>query len=226
MWLSEETLGRVKNNMIFKDRQDAGQKLIQKLEKFKNSQETIVLGLPRGGVVTAFEISKELNLPLDIIVTRKIGAPGNPELAIGAITEIGESVLDVALISTMRVSQDYVNQEIKQETKEANRRLSVYRGTRPPLNLQDKRVILVDDGVATGYTMLAAIKSVRKKEAKEIIIAVPVIALDTLKKIKREADEVIYLDSPISFWGISSFYENFDQIEDEEVIALMKSKKI
>ena len=211
--------------MIFKDRQEAGYKLISKLQKYKNKTDVIVLGLPRGGIVTAFEIAKGLNLPLDLVVTRKIGAPDNPEFAIGAITEKGEGIFNEATISIYGISQRYIDKEIKKEKKEAERRLRVYRENRPPLNLQGKIAILVDDGVATGLTLRAAIKSVKIKNAKKIVVAVPVIAQDSLEKIENEVDEVVYLNSPLYFSAIGSFYESFTQTEDEEVIALMKKIK-
>ena len=211
--------------MIFKDRQEAGRKLISKLQQYKDRADVIVLGLPRGGIVTAFEIAQGLNLPLDLIVTRKIGAPDNPEFAIGAITEDGEGIFDAVTISTYRISRQYIDEEIKKEKKEAERRLKVYRENRPPLNLQDKTVILVDDGVATGATLRAAIRSAKIKNAKKIVVAVPVIARDILEKIKTEVDEMVYLDTPLFFSAIGSFYEVFAQTEDEEVIALMKKAK-
>ena len=211
--------------MIFKDRQEAGRKLISKLHQYKDRADVIVLGLPRGGIVTAFEIAQGLNLPLDLIVTRKIGAPDNPEFAIGAITEDGEGIFDAVTISTYRISRQYIDEEIKKEKKEAERRLKVYRENRPPLNLQDKTVILVDDGVATGATLRAAIRSAKIKNAKKIVVAVPVIARDILEKIKNEVDEIVYLDAPLFFSAIGSFYEVFAQTEDEEVVALMKKAK-
>ena len=211
--------------MIFKDRQEAGRKLISKLHQYKDRADVIVLGLPRGGIVTAFEIAQGLSLPLDLIVTRKIGAPDNPEFAIGAITEDGEGIFDAVTISTYRISRQYIDEEIKKEKKEAERRLKVYRENRPPLNLQGKTVILVDDGVATGATLRAAIRSAKIKNAKKIVVAVPVIARDILEKIKTEVDEMVYLDAPLFFSAIGSFYEVFAQTEDEEVIALMKKAK-
>ena len=211
--------------MIFEDRQEAGRKLISKLQQYKDKSDVIVLGLPRGGIITASEIAQGLNLPLDLVVTRKIGAPDNPEFAIGAITEDGEGVFDEVTISAYRISQEYIDEEIKKEKKEAKRRLRVYRGDRPPLNLKNKTVILVDDGVATGATLRAAIMSVKSKNAKKIIVAVPVIPQDSLEKIKNEVDDIIYLDVPLFFSAVGSFYKVFVQTEDEEVIALMKKAK-
>ena len=211
--------------MIFKNRQEAGQKLAEKLNEFKGKKDTLILALPRGGVVTAFEIAKELNLPLDLVVPRKIGAPDNEEYAIGAITETGEGIFNQEAIASLGVPQEYLDNKIAAEKKEAQRRLKTYRQDRPPLNLANKTVIIVDDGIATGLTMRAAIKSVKEKKAKKVIVAVPVSAQDSLKTIQKEADEVICLDAPLFFGAVGAFYEDFGQTTDEEVIDLMKKSK-
>jgi putative phosphoribosyl transferase len=210
--------------MIFADRRDAGRKLATKLEQFNNQPGAVVIGLPRGGVVVACEVARRLNLPLDIIVPRKIGAPGNEELAIGAITEEGEAVLDEVLVKELDVAPEYIAKTVAKEKQEAQRRLKLYRGDRAPLNLQNKTAILIDDGVATGATMRAAIKSAKYKKASKIIVAVPVIAPDTLKKLQAKADEIIYLDAPMFLGAIGAFYEEFSQTEDNEVIQLMREK--
>ncbi|HDQ22649.1 MAG TPA: phosphoribosyltransferase [Candidatus Uhrbacteria bacterium] len=211
--------------MNFKNRQDAGQKLAQKLKEFKGQKNALLLALPRGGVVVAFEIAKELNLPLDLVVPRKIGAPFNEEYAIGAITESGEGIFDQEAIASLNVTKDYLDKEVATEKKEAQRRLKTYRQNQPPLNLKNKTVIIVDDGIATGLTMRAAIKSAKEKKAKKIIVAVPVTARDSLKTIEKEADKVICLDAPLFFGAVGAFYENFDQTEDQEVIDLMQKAK-
>lgn len=208
--------------MIFKDRADAGQKLISKLKRFKDKPEVVVLGLPRGGVVVAFEIARGLRLPLDLVVPRKIGAPNDPEFAIGAIAEDGTEVLDEMVVAAYKISQDYINKQVEVEKKEAERRLKVYLGKSAPISLRGKTAILADDGIATGYTMLAAIKSVKAKGAEKIIVAVPVTARDSLEKLKREVDEVIYLDAPLYFGAVGAFYKNFPQTEDREVVDLLK----
>ncbi len=207
--------------MIFRDRQEAGQKLAEKMRRLQGSLETVLLGLPRGGVVVAAEAAKWLRLPLDIVVTRKIGAPDNPELAIGAITEDGEAALDEAIIAAWQIPAEYIKQEIAKEKQEARRRLELYRSGRPALNLKNQTAILVDDGIATGATMRAAIASARAKGAKKVMVAAPVIAADTLEALQKKADEIIYLDAPAYFGAVGAFYENFEQVEDEEVIALL-----
>ncbi|MBD3360832.1 phosphoribosyltransferase [Candidatus Peregrinibacteria bacterium] len=208
--------------MIFHDRKEAGKKLAEKLSGYKDKKDVILLGLPRGGVVTAHEIAKQLNLPLDIVVPRKIGAPGNPELAIGAITETGEGIFDENLVKMTNASKDYIDKIVEEEKKEAVRRLKVYRGKKEPKKIKDNTVILIDDGIATGSTMRAAIKSVKKKGAKKIVVAVPVLPRDAVKKFKEEADELVYIDAPYFFGAVGAFYEVFEQTTDKEVVEIMK----
>ncbi len=208
--------------MVFEDRKSAGRQLAEELSEYRNNRNAIVLGLPRGGVVVAYEIAKALNLPLDIIVPRKIGAPGNPEFAIGAIAEGGEGVFDQETISSYRISQEYIEKEVEKEKKEAERRLKLYRGNRPPLNLEKKTAILVDDGIATGATMEAAIQSIKSKGVEGIIVAAPTSAKDSLERIKAGVDKVICLDAPAFFGAVGAFYKSFPQTTDEEVIELMK----
>lgn len=207
----------------FKDRADGGRKLVPQLEKYKNNKDAIVIGLPRGGVVTAYEVAKELNVDLDIIVVRKIGAPMQPELALGAITQEGDIILDEKLMSMVGATKEDLKPIIEEEKEEAKRRLTLYRGDKPPLDLENKIAILVDDGLATGATMRAAIISARNLKAQKIVVAIPVSPPETLKKINLEADEVICLGTPELFWGVGAFYDNFFQTEDEEVIELLRN---
>jgi len=223
--MADQPLAEKFKFMIFKDRPEAGRKLAAKLTDYKGKKDTLILALPRGGVVTGFEIAKALNLPLDIVVPRKIGAPGNEEYAIGAITESGEGIFDQQAIASLNVSQEYLKKIVAQEQTEAQRRLKSYRQERPDLDLKNKTVIIVDDGLATGLTMRAAIKSIKQKKAAKIIVAIPVAAQDSLAVIKKEADDVIYLDAPLYFGAVGAFYENFGQTTDEEVIELMKKSK-
>lgn len=209
--------------MIFHNRAHAGKLLSEKLIQYKGKEETVILGLPRGGIVVAAETAKALSLPLDIVVPRKIGAPENPEYAIGAITETGEGVWNEEEIA--RVDKVWLQKEIDKEKTEARRRLKTYRGQMPPRDLKQKTVILVDDGIATGLTMRAAIKSVRARGAKKVIVAVPTGARDSLIELEREAHEAIVLDKPIFFGAVGAFYEEFPQVEDEEVIKIMKTQE-
>lgn len=206
----------------FKDRVDAGKQLVSHLERYKNNLDAIVIGLPRGGVPVAFEVAKALGVPLDIVVSRKIGAPGRPELAVGAITEDGSVMLNRELMTMVGVNEEQLRVTIEAEKREAQRRLTLYRGDQPPLDLKDKITILVDDGIATGSTMLAAIVSARAHGAKKVIVAIPVAPADGVQKISKEADEVVCLSTPDFFPGVGYFYDTFGQTEDEEVIALMQ----
>ncbi|MBI3671443.1 phosphoribosyltransferase [Candidatus Azambacteria bacterium] len=208
--------------MIFKDRKEAGEKLAEKLRNYANKKDTVVLGLPRGGVVVAFEAAQKLNLPLDILVPRKIGLPQDPEMAIGAIAEGFDGIFNNEIIKELNISKEEIKNEVKKEKEEMARRLKLYRGEKPPLDLKGKTAIIVDDGIATGYTMLASIFSAKAKGAKKVIVAAPVIALDTIGKIKKESDELVYLDAPEIFWSVGMFYEDFPQIEDNEVMRLLK----
>jgi putative phosphoribosyl transferase len=210
--------------MIFKDRTEAGQKLIRPLSHYKNAVNAVVIGLPRGGVVTAYEVAQGLNLPLDVICPRKIGAPFQSELAIGAITETGEGIFDQTLIDRFSISEDYINKTIEQEKAVAKRRLEMYRKNRPKVPLKGKTVILVDDGLATGATMKAAIQSVKAEGAEKIVVAVPVSPSETLEEIRELADEAIALDTPLFFQAVGQFYEDFSQTEDDEVVSLLQSQ--
>lgn len=207
--------------MLFKNRSDAGNKLAVLLKDYRGRENVIVLGLPRGGVVTAFEIAKTLQLPLDVICPRKIGAPYNPELAIGAVTETGKGIFNDSLIKTLGVSKRFMEEEIARETQRAQQRLALFRKDRPPRNIKGKTVILVDDGLATGATMKAAIESVKFEGAKTIVVAVPVSPADTLLEIEQKVDKVVCLETPFDFQAIGQFYRDFSQVEDEEVLDLL-----
>ena len=207
--------------MIFKDRAEAGQKLAILLKKQSTHiKDGIVLALPRGGVVVGAEISKALNLSLDIIVTRKIGAPLNPEYAVAAVSEN-------QLIVSPRENPDpeYLKEETSKERQEIARRVREYRGKRPAINLKNKIAILVDDGLATGLTMAVAIKEVRLQNPAKIIMAVPVAPPETVENLKSKVDEIIVLNIEPLFLAVGQFYENFPQTTDDEVISLLNSSK-
>lgn len=205
--------------MLFSNRQDAGQQLAQALKKYQNAPETIILALPRGGVVVGAEAARTLNLPLDIVVPRKIGAPNNPEYAIGAITETGEGIFNEQ--EKEKVNKNWLKQEIEKEKQEARRRLKHYRGDRPSLNLPGQTVIIIDDGLATGLTMKAALAAVKKQKPAKIVVAVPVAAADSAREIQKEADEFVCLHTPIFFNAVGAFYTDFKQTTDKEVIHLL-----
>jgi len=206
---------------LFADRVDAGRRLAKALQTYKE-KNAIVLAIPRGGVVVGFEVANALNIPLDVIIPRKIGAPGNPELAIGAIMEDGTIIMNEELTGFLQVSADYIKEESESQRIEVERRLKFYRGIAPYPDLKNRVVILVDDGIATGSTMKAALASVRKKGAKAVVIAVPVGPPSTVEELEKEADHVVCLQSPESFMAIGQFYENFTQTLDEEVVELLK----
>lgn len=209
----------------FSSRVDAGKKLAHHLSQFKNKPNTIVLGLPRGGVVVAAQVAQELGLPLDIVVTRKIGAPMEPELAVGAITEQGVPVWNDHIKHMLGIELADVASTIDKERHEIKRRLALYRGTQEPLNLTDKTVIIIDDGIATGATMRAAIADARLKGAKKVVVAVPLSAPDALIIVSRDADEMICLNAAELFPAIGFFYDQFPQVTDEEVVAELASGK-
>lgn len=200
--------------VVFKNRTEAGKKLAVLLTDFKGA-DAIVLALPRGGVVVAKEVARELSLPLDIIVTRKIGAAGNDEYAIGAIDLDGEGIWNEA--ERAQVDKTWLSKKIESEKKEAERRWRAYRGKRGPLELKGKTAIIVDDGIATGLTMRAAVAYAKRNGAQKVIVAVPVSAEDSLRTLKKEA-EVRTLEAPVFFFAVGEWYEDFPQIEDEEVI--------
>lgn len=206
---------------LFRDRADAGRRLAQKLHSYLDQPNTLVIALPRGGVVVGYEIASLLHLPLDIVCPRKIGAPFNEELAIGAITETGEGILSEDLIRELHVSEEYIKHAMQKEQQQAQWRLEHYRKGRPPREIKGKCVILVDDGLATGATMRAAIKTIRAEQAQEIVMAVPVAPSDTLHKLEKEVDKALCLASPSPFYAVGQFYELFEQTTDEEVISLL-----
>ncbi len=181
-----------------------------------------MLAIPRGGVVIGFEIAKALNASLSIIIPRKIGAPHEPELAIGAVTEDGETILDQGLVDSLKVNESYIEEQRLAEMEEIRRRMKIYLGDRLRPKLKGRVVILVDDGVATGATMKAAIRSVRLQDPAEVVVAVPVAPPDTLEDLKKYSDEVICLLTPYSFYAIGQFYRDFTQVSDEEVVSLLQ----
>ncbi len=203
--------------MLFKDRRDAGKMLAKELSSYANKKETVVVGLARGGVIVADEVAKMLGLILAVLVVRKIGAPGNEEYALGALSETGELLLN----EQMGVSSAYIQKIIEREKKVAQERSALYRGKKPQVDFKNKVIILVDDGIATGSTMEVAIRSMRKAKAKKIVLAVPVAAPDSLKRLSAQVDETVCLSSPSPFYAVGNFYREFGQTSDQEIIALL-----
>lgn len=210
--------------VYFSDRKDAGKQLASALTDF-SFKEGMVLAIPRGGVVVGYEIASALNFKLDVIVPRKIGAPDNPELAIGAVTEDGTMILDDSLIMYLGVSNDYIYQESERQKQEIRRRQNFYRQGVSEPEIKDKNVIVVDDGIATGYTMKAALASVRNRGAATLTVAIPVGPPSTIKELEGQADNIVCLYTPEYFQAIGQFYSDFSQTTDEEVIELLKKQK-
>jgi len=206
---------------MFIDRVDAGVKLGLALRDF-NIEDPVVLGIPRGGVIVAVEVAKILKAPLDIAIARKIGAPFNREYAIGAINSLGSVILNEASIRELGISNDYIEKAVKEELEEIKRRLSIYRGERDTIDIKGKSVIIVDDGLATGLTMLSVVKGVKTNKPKKIIVAVPVASDEAIKRFEGEA-EVFALYIPEYFYAVGQFYEDFRQVTDEEVIYALNS---
>lgn len=207
---------------MFLNRRDAGLQLAKMLDTYRSQPNCLVIGLPRGGVVTAAAVAEKLELPLDVTCPRKIGTPFNPEYAIGAITETGEGFFNRQAIRHLQVDDTYLKTEMANQQKEAQRRLKVYRQNRPLMHLEGRTVLLVDDGIATGATMKAAIRSIKECGVARIIVAVPVIPPDTVREIEQQVDELTYLMDPPYFSAVGQFYEDFDSTTDEEVIQCLQ----
>lgn len=208
--------------MPFVDRHDAGRRLASALAFLKGRNNLLILAVPRGGVVVGAEVARALDAPLDVAIARKIGAPGNPELAIGAVAADGTTVLDEALVSALDVPQSYIAEATERERAEIERRLRIYRNGRPAPVIANKAVVVVDDGVATGATILAAIRSLRKQDPSELILAVPVGPPDTINTLSHEVDRVVVLETPAQFYAVGAYYEIFDQTTDREVVELLQ----
>ena len=207
----------------FRDRVDAGRRLAALLTRYKN-QDAVVYALPRGGVPVAKEIADALNCPLDLIIIRKIGHPWNPEYALGAIAEDG--LLVVKEEELARVDRDWFAAEKQRQLQEAARRRQLYLGGKQPLSAAGKIAILVDDGIATGSTMLVAVKKVRREKPAKIVVAVPVSPKDTARRFAEEVDEFVAASIPETFWGaIGYYYDDFTQVSDEEVMALLQGNE-
>lgn len=203
---------------MFKNRVDAAQKLAKKLVSLKDDKP-VILAIPRGGVIIGDTIAKVLGVKLDIIVSRKVGAPHNPELAIGAVMHDSSFLPNMDIITSLNVPKKYIEQEIVSELKEIERRLMKFRGN-TKYNLKDKTVIVVDDGIATGATMFAVVQWIKKQNPKKVIVAIPVGPQDTIEQLSGIA-QVVVLDSPVFFSAVGEFYEEFDQIEDSQVMEIL-----
>ncbi len=214
MYVTNET-------MIFNDRIDAGQQLADRLMGYRN-MNPIVLGVPRGGVPVAYEVAKALGAPLDVVVARKVGAPFQPEFGIGAIAPGGVRILDDYAVRVLGIADEELESLIARETVEMERRLARFRSGLPPLELKDRVVIVVDNGIATGVTTRAAVRSVRLQKPERIVLGVPVCAAETADILRSEVDDFVCLQTPVDFRAVGFWYRDFTQVQDEEVIELLE----
>jgi putative phosphoribosyl transferase len=205
----------------FDDRHEAGQLLARDLTAYKGREDVIVLALPRGGVPVGYEVARELHAALDVFVVRKLGVPWQPELAMGAIAGDGVEVLNGDVVTAYNIPPHVIRTVAEREGEELKRRLLQYRGDRPFPSLTGKTVILVDDGLATGSTMRAAVKAIRQESPRMIVVAVPVAAMATCRELRREVEDVICLRTPVDFSAVGLWYDDFSQTTDEEVCHLL-----
>ncbi len=204
---------------MFVDRHEAGIQLSSALEKFRGRRDVVVIGIPRGGVVVAWEVARHLQAPLDVVVIKKLGYPGNPELALGA-TSPDTHYLNPELAES--VPKSYIDEELRVKQKEARDRVDILKGSRNPVDLAGKTVIVVDDGVATGASMTMALRVIRKMGPASIVVAVPVAPPDAVRQLRGVADEVVALLQPTAFYAIGQFYSDFEQVSDEEAKRLIE----
>lgn len=205
---------------VFSDRTEAGRRLAEELMAYKG-KDVVVLAIPRGGVLVAVEVADALNAPLDLVIPRKIGAPGNPELAVGAVAG-GEVVINESVRAELGVSDSYLSAEVQRQLAEIDRRRRLYVGDQPPVDLAGKIGIIVDDGLATGYTAIAAVRAVRKAKPDKVVLAVPVAPPDTRRRLAGEVDEIVCLQTPEEFFAVGQFYIDFTQVSDGEVVDILR----
>lgn len=206
----------------FKDRRDAGKTLARELSRYAQCTDVLILALPRGGVPVAYEVALAVNAPLDVFIVRKLGLPGREELAIGAIASGGIRVLNEDVVGLLNVPEDVINFVTHRELRELKRREQIYRGERPAPEVHDRTVILIDDGLATGASMRAAVAGLRVQRPARIVVAVPTASPEACEDLRPEVDELVCTMSPEPFYGVGRWYEDFRQTKDEEVRALLE----
>jgi len=216
-------LHNTKGLFMFQDRRDAGRQLAKKLQAYGDDPSVLVLGLPRGGVPVAFEVAQALHVPLDVFVVRKLGVPGHEELAMGAVGGEGVRVLNAEVIRGLGISSTVIDSAAAAEMREVKRQQREYRGDAAFPSLAGRTVIVVDDGLATGSTMRAAVQALRQSHPARIVVAVPVAAPDSVERLRREADEVVCVDTPEMFYAVGVWYERFGQTSDAEVRSLLEA---
>jgi len=207
--------------MEFRNREEAGRHLAAKLLHYRDAQDAVILALPRGGVAVGFQLSIALHLPLDVFITRKIGAPENPEYALGAVSEAGNIYLNPDAMAEFRLSHADLNAIIAVRRQEIGRRQQLYRQGRHPYPLKDRTVILVDDGIATGATFFASVEGIRRQTPKHLVAAIPVGPAETLAKASKLVDELVVLETPEPFWAVGNHYVDFTQVEDGDVLEYL-----
>jgi len=208
--------------MQFPNRTKAGQQLAKRLTKYANRPDVLVLALPRGGVPVGYEVAQALNVPLDVYVVRKLGVPGHEELAMGAIARGGVRVLNGSVVQSLGISDETIDSVAARELRELERREGAYRAGRAAPDVEGRTVILVDDGIATGSTMRAAVAALRQLEAARIVVATPAAAASTVREMKPDVDEFVAVITPEEFYGVGQWYEDFSQTTDEEVCELLE----
>ena len=207
--------------MIFQNREEAGRQLTAKLQKYRNAADGLILALPRGGVAVGYQLSIGLHLPLDVFITRKIGAPGNPEYALGAISETGNIYLNSDAVAQFRLSREEMDAIVNDQRREIRHRQELYRQGRHPLRLKDRLVVIVDDGVATGATFFASIEAIRQQHPRRLVAAIPVGPPETIDRARSRVDELVVLATPEPFWAVGNHYINFAQVEDRDVLEYL-----
>jgi putative phosphoribosyl transferase len=205
----------------FRDREDAGRRLAERLARYQG-ENPMIFALPRGGVPVGYEVARALKAPLEVFIARKLGAPNQPELGIGAVAQDGSRVLNESIVEKIGVSKEYIERVAAEETKEAERRFKLFRGERPEPEVRERTAILVDDGIATGVTTRAAIEALRRRDPRRLVLAVPVCAAHTAELLRQEVDELMCLEAPSDLMAIGLWYRHFEQTSDEEVIELLK----
>src|SRR5574341_1113054 len=214
LWRKEESM--------FLNRSDAGIRLAARLQHYKDRSDVIVLALPRGGVVTGYEIARELRAPLDVLIVRKIGVPSNPELAAGAVAETGRIVLNEDIVAQGYQSEDLLKREIERQKEEIAKRVAMYRAGNRLKGLNSRTVILVDDGIATGATIKAAMSVLREEKVAKLVLAVPVGPPETVRVLQTMADELVCLETPLFFAAVGVHYADFTQVSDDDVVSLLR----
>ncbi|QLC50109.1 phosphoribosyltransferase [Methanolobus zinderi] len=208
--------------VVFKDRTDAGKRLAEELEEYAGRDDVILLALPRGGVPVAFEVAKELDLELDVFIVRKLGVPGYEELAMGAISSGGVKVMNMSVVDSLQISGEDIDSVVEAERKELERREELYRKGKAKLDVTGRTAILIDDGLATGATMKAAVQALRAQKPENIVVAVPTASKEACEEFAADVDKTVCLTTPEPFYGVGAWYEDFAQTSDREVCDLLK----